>query len=198
MFVTEQKTLSESTKALFFREGILWEEGHSERACACDELLLSSGVSPKAPLVEHALSLNIRVTGELDAVAPFLRGRLVAITGSNGKSTTVSLLGHLLRGVGRNVVVAGNIGLLIFGVVIWAASITSVIGAAYTSVSFITGFSPAIARHRNWWVIGFIAVSTAVLATVGRPAVTLAGMAGCRRKGRRRPPAGSCRKLFRT
>lgn len=69
--------------------------------------------------------------------------------------------------------VAGNIGLLIFGVVIWAASITSVIGAAYTSVSFITGFSPAIARNRNWWVIGFIAVSTAVLATVGRPAQIL-------------------------
>ena len=69
--------------------------------------------------------------------------------------------------------VAGNIGLLIFGVVIWAASITSVIGAAYTSVSFITGFSPAIARHRNWWVIGFTAVSTAVLATVGRPAQIL-------------------------
>ena len=69
--------------------------------------------------------------------------------------------------------VAGNIGLLIFGVVIWAASITSVIGAAYTSVSLITGFSPAIARHRNWWVIGFIAVSTAVLATVGRPAQIL-------------------------
>ena len=69
--------------------------------------------------------------------------------------------------------VAGNIGLLILGVVIWAASITSVIGAAYTSVSFITGFSPAIARHRNWWVIGFIAVSTAVLATVGRPAQIL-------------------------
>ena len=69
--------------------------------------------------------------------------------------------------------VAGNIGLLIFGVAIWAASITSVIGAAYTSVSFITGFSPAIARHRNWWVIGFIAVSTAVLATVGRPAQIL-------------------------
>ena len=69
--------------------------------------------------------------------------------------------------------VAGNIGLLIYGVVIWAASITSVIGAAYTSVSFITGFSPAIARHRNWWVIGFIAVSTAVLATVGRPAQIL-------------------------
>ena len=69
--------------------------------------------------------------------------------------------------------VAGNIGLLISGVVIWAASITSVIGAAYTSVSFITGFSPAIARHRNWWVIGFIAVSTAVLATVGRPAQIL-------------------------
>lgn len=69
--------------------------------------------------------------------------------------------------------VAGNAGLLIFGVVIWAASITSVIGAAYTSVSFIAGLSPAIERHRNKWIIGFIVVSTAVLATVGRPAQIL-------------------------
>ncbi len=69
--------------------------------------------------------------------------------------------------------VAGNTGLLIFGMVIWAASITSVIGAAYTSVSFIAGLSPAIERHRNKWIIGFIIISTAVLATVGRPAQIL-------------------------
>ena len=68
---------------------------------------------------------------------------------------------------------AGNTGLLIFGMVIWAASITSVIGAAYTSVSFIAGLSPAIERHRNKWIIGFIIISTAVLATVGRPAQIL-------------------------
>lgn len=69
--------------------------------------------------------------------------------------------------------VAGHAGLLIFGVVIWAASITSVIGAAYTSVSFIAGLSPAIEKNKNKWIIGFILVSTLILATVGRPAQVL-------------------------
>ncbi|MFA9488591.1 MULTISPECIES: NRAMP family divalent metal transporter [unclassified Mannheimia] len=69
--------------------------------------------------------------------------------------------------------VAGNVGLMIFGVVIWAASITSVIGAAYTSVSFITSFSPFIEKHKNCFIVAFIVVSTAVLATIGRPAQVL-------------------------
>ncbi|RRD91577.1 NRAMP family divalent metal transporter [Conchiformibius steedae] len=69
--------------------------------------------------------------------------------------------------------VAGNVGLLIFGVVIWAASITSVIGAAYTSVSFISGFHPWIEKHKNHVIIAFIVLSTLVLATVGKPAKVL-------------------------
>ncbi|MDG2961896.1 NRAMP family divalent metal transporter [Exercitatus varius] len=69
--------------------------------------------------------------------------------------------------------VAGNFGAIIFGVVIWAASITSVVGAAYTSVSFISGFNKQIEANRNKWIIGFIIVSTAVLVTVGRPAQVL-------------------------
>ena len=68
---------------------------------------------------------------------------------------------------------AGNVGLLIFGVVIWAASITSVIGAAYTSVSFISGFHPWIEKHKNHVIIAFIVLSTLVLATVGKPAKVL-------------------------
>ncbi|TCJ95851.1 Mn2+/Fe2+ NRAMP family transporter [Volucribacter psittacicida] len=69
--------------------------------------------------------------------------------------------------------VAGEVGLMIFGMVIWAASITSVIGAAYTSVSFITSFSPKIEQHKNRWIVAFIVISTAVLATIGRPAQVL-------------------------
>lgn len=69
--------------------------------------------------------------------------------------------------------VAGEVGLMIFGMVIWAASITSVIGAAYTSVSFITSFSPAIEKYKNCWIVAFIIISTAVLATIGRPAQVL-------------------------
>lgn len=69
--------------------------------------------------------------------------------------------------------VAGNVGLMIFGIVIWAASITSVIGAAYTSVSFISSFSKSIEQNKSKWIIGFIALSTLVLATIGRPAQVL-------------------------
>lgn len=69
--------------------------------------------------------------------------------------------------------VAGNLGLIIFGIVIWAASITSVIGAAYTSVSFITTFSPQIEKHKNIWIIAFITISTFVLTQIGKPAQVL-------------------------
>lgn len=68
---------------------------------------------------------------------------------------------------------AGQAGLLIFGVVIWAASITSVIGAAYTSVSFFSTLFPSVERNKNKWIIGFIAVSTLVFVTIGRPAQVL-------------------------
>lgn len=69
--------------------------------------------------------------------------------------------------------VAGNFGLIIFGIVIWAAAITSVIGAAYTSVSFITSFSPKIEKHKNCWIVAFIAISTFVLVFIGKPAQVL-------------------------
>ncbi|MDO7264907.1 NRAMP family divalent metal transporter [Haemophilus influenzae] len=66
-----------------------------------------------------------------------------------------------------------NFGQVLFGVVIWAASVTSVIGAAYTSVSFLTTLCPTIERNRNRWIIAFIVISTVVLVTVGKPAAVL-------------------------
>ena len=67
----------------------------------------------------------------------------------------------------------GNVGYKIFGVVIWAAAISSVIGAAYTSVSFIRSFSPKIENNYRWFVIAFIVFSTVVFAIVGQPVKTL-------------------------
>ncbi|WP_048601178.1 NRAMP family divalent metal transporter [Rubeoparvulum massiliense] len=72
---------------------------------------------------------------------------------------------------------AGNIGYKIFGLVMWAAAITSVVGSAYTSVSFIRSFHPAIEKHYKWYIIAFILLSTSILATIGRP-VTLLVWAG--------------------
>lgn len=64
---------------------------------------------------------------------------------------------------------AGMIGYKFFGIVMWAAAITSVIGAAYTSVSFIQTFSPAIEKNKNFFIIAFIALSTIIFITIGRP-----------------------------
>ncbi|TMW70771.1 NRAMP family divalent metal transporter [Alteribacter natronophilus] len=74
-------------------------------------------------------------------------------------------------------IAAGEIGFRIFGLVLWAAGITSVIGAAYTSVSFLTTFHPAIEKYKNYWTVGFIVFSTSVFAVIGQP-VTLLILAG--------------------
>jgi Mn2+/Fe2+ NRAMP family transporter len=64
---------------------------------------------------------------------------------------------------------AGDIGYTLFGIVMVSAAITSVIGSAYTSVSFIRSFHSSIERNENWFIIGFIAISTAIFVTIGRP-----------------------------
>ena len=72
---------------------------------------------------------------------------------------------------------AGVVGYKIFGLVLWAAGITSVIGAAYTSVSFLRSFHRKIDQHYKYWIIGFIVFSTVVFVLVGQP-VTLLILAG--------------------
>ncbi|WP_210608158.1 NRAMP family divalent metal transporter [Priestia flexa] len=68
---------------------------------------------------------------------------------------------------------AGNIGYKIFGVVMWSAAITSVIGAAYTSVSFIRTFSKRLEQHHKWVIIGFIILSTLCFVVIGKPVKVL-------------------------
>jgi Mn2+/Fe2+ NRAMP family transporter len=68
---------------------------------------------------------------------------------------------------------AGDLGYRIFGVILWSAGITSVIGASYTSISFLRTLSKSINKNLRWWMIGFIVFSTAIFATVGRPVALL-------------------------
>jgi len=68
---------------------------------------------------------------------------------------------------------AGMIGYKIFGVVMWAAAITSVIGAAYTSVSFMKTFHSKIAEKSQHFIIAFIVVSTMVFVLIGKPVLVL-------------------------
>lgn len=68
---------------------------------------------------------------------------------------------------------AGEIGRRFSGLVLTCAAITSIIGAAYTSVSFLKTFSPKIAEKENLWTIVFIVISTLVMAFLGKPATLL-------------------------
>lgn len=68
---------------------------------------------------------------------------------------------------------AGDIGYKIFGVVIWCAAITSVVGAAYTSVSFLRTFHPSFEKFNRQIIIGFIFFSTIIFVLIGKPVKTL-------------------------
>ena len=64
---------------------------------------------------------------------------------------------------------AGVIGYKIFGVVLWAAAVTSVVGASYTSISFLQTLFKNVKQYQRWWIIGFIVASTTIFTTVGKP-----------------------------
>ncbi|QGQ45436.1 divalent metal cation transporter [Metabacillus sediminilitoris] len=68
---------------------------------------------------------------------------------------------------------AGNIGYKIFGIVMWSAAITSVVGAAYTSVSFIRTFNKGLEKNHKWITIGFIIISTVSFILIGQPVKVL-------------------------
>ena len=68
---------------------------------------------------------------------------------------------------------AGELGYRFFGLVLLCAAITSIVGCAYTSVSFLKTFNKSIEKNENWFIVGFIAVSTIVMAVLGQPATLL-------------------------
>jgi UDP-N-acetylmuramoylalanine--D-glutamate ligase len=73
-------------------------------------IVLSPDVPADLPPLEEARKQGTKVIGEVELAAPFLKGRTIGITGSNGKTTTTSLVGHLLKDAGLVVQVGGNIG----------------------------------------------------------------------------------------
>ena len=89
-----------------------WHLGEDAEALLpqCDVLLISPGVPIDSPIVLKAREMNIPVTGELEVASQLCEGTLVALTGTNGKTTTVSLLGEIYRAMGKIAYVAGNIG----------------------------------------------------------------------------------------
>ncbi|WP_028296676.1 NRAMP family divalent metal transporter [Olivibacter sitiensis] len=70
-------------------------------------------------------------------------------------------------------IVSGEVGYKLFGLVLWSAAITSVIGAAYTSVSFVKSFHPVLQHYERYLIIAFIVISTSVFLIVGKPVQVL-------------------------
>jgi UDP-N-acetylmuramoylalanine--D-glutamate ligase len=85
--------------------------GHGERTFRGQDLIVvSPGVPVDAPLLEQARAVGEPVIGEIELAAQFFHGPIVAITGSNGKTTTTSLAGEILTCGGLPTLVGGNIG----------------------------------------------------------------------------------------
>jgi len=85
--------------------------GHnSETLLRADLIVLSPGVPPTQPAIAAARAAGVPIIGELELASRWLRGRVVAITGTKGKSTTTTLTGRMLEAGGHRVLVGGNIG----------------------------------------------------------------------------------------
>src|SRR3954466_15719719 len=93
-------------------QGITVETGgHGERTFRTQDLIVvSPGVPVNVPQLAQARQLGIPVIGEIELAARFLKGKIVAITGSNGKTTTTALTGEVIAAGGAKTLVGGNIG----------------------------------------------------------------------------------------
>jgi len=76
----------------------------------CDAVVISPDVPADLAPLEEARARGVNVIGEVELAAPYLKGRAIGVTGSNGKTTTTSLIGHILRAAGLETQVGGNIG----------------------------------------------------------------------------------------
>lgn len=85
--------------------------GHSDKVFDCDFIITSPGVPTKSPVLQEAKSRNIKVISEIEFASWFCKGKIIAITGTNGKTTTTSLCHYALNKCGIKAYVGGNIGL---------------------------------------------------------------------------------------
>ena len=133
-------------------QGIAVETGgHGERTFRGQDLIVvSPGVPVDSPLLVQARSLGEKVIGEIELAAEFFPGKIVAITGSNGKTTTTTLAGEILAAGGLSTVVGGNIGTPAISLVGQAtADTTAVLEVSSFQLETIQKFRPQIAVVLN-------------------------------------------------
>lgn len=112
VFVSDCGTISEPYRALLDQNGVRWEDGkHSEELILnADEVIKSPGIPLTAPLIQKLQSKGTPIISEIEFAARYTHAKMICITGSNGKTTTTSLIFYILKQAGLNVGLAGNIG----------------------------------------------------------------------------------------
>ncbi len=111
-FVSDMSAIKDKYKEQLDSYGICWEEGHhtEELILNADEVVKSPGIPNDAPIILKLKQRNIPVISEIEFAGRYTNATMVCITGSNGKTTTTSLIYHIFQSAGLNVGLAGNIG----------------------------------------------------------------------------------------
>ena len=112
VFVSDCGTISEPYRALLDQNGVPWEDGkHSEELILnADEVVKSPGIPLTAPLIQKLQAQGTPIISEIEFASRYTKAKMICITGSNGKTTTTSLIFYILKQAGLNVGLAGNIG----------------------------------------------------------------------------------------
>jgi UDP-N-acetylmuramoylalanine--D-glutamate ligase len=112
VFVSDRGIIKSEYKEELQARGIAFEEGgHTEsRILNADEIIKSPGIPDTAPLIVKAIIKGIPIISDIEFAARFTQAKLICITGSNGKTTTATIIYELYKQAGLNVCLAGNIG----------------------------------------------------------------------------------------
>lgn len=111
-FVSDMSNISEKYKNLLKKHDISWEEGkHTEELILnADEIIKSPGIPNEAPIIQKLKAQGTSIISEIEFAGRYTNAKMICITGSNGKTTTTSLIYHIFKSAGLNVGLAGNIG----------------------------------------------------------------------------------------
>lgn len=112
VFVSDMSAIKDKYKELLNSHDIAWEEGkHTEELILnADEVIKSPGIPNNAPLILKLQEKGTPVISEIEFAGRYTKAKMICITGSNGKTTTTSLIYHIFKSAGLNVGLAGNIG----------------------------------------------------------------------------------------
>ena len=112
VFVSDRNKISNDFKKIFLQNNIAWEEGkHSiNKLLKVNEVIKSPGISINTKELKAIKANHIPIISEIEFAFRYSNAKVVSITGSNGKTTTSLLLGHILKKAGFDVLIAGNIG----------------------------------------------------------------------------------------